>query len=126
MKLESHERDAIVALLVAAALIFFLRCNRANADDLLPACKSALSACDSLRTADQAVIDRMKDQVRGYKKAVKDTGGEVPIVVWTVVSGALGGALAGEVANGKSGLAPGGMVGAGVGLIIGLIVGDGK
>ncbi len=111
-----------------AAAFFTLRARADQASDaaLLNPCRSALGACDTLRTADQVLIQHLKDSVKVYKKAAEQPNREAPLVVWTGLAGGLGGAMAGMASNGKDGLAVGGIVGAGVGVAIGLIVGDGR
>jgi hypothetical protein len=115
------------------ALFILFSCGVLKGDEaktadgvLLMRCQSALGACDTLRTADQVEIDRLKDSVKVYKKALESPPREAPLVVWTGLAGGVGGMMGGMAANGRDGLAVGGIAGTVVGVALGLIVGDGR
>lgn len=92
------------------------------AEDLLPKCQSALSACDTLVKAQEDQITGLKAEVKEWKKQAESPLEGPPITLLAALSGAAGGAVVGEV-RGTSALG-GAAIGGAVGAVIGFIVSE--
>lgn len=115
------DEDVFLVIVVLLGVCLMLRCCSAKADNLLPKCESALSACESLQEAQKNQIAGLNEAISQYKKAVDGQGSRafVKSIVVDAAAGGVGGALGGGISGGKTGLIVGCAVGGAVGALVG-------